>query len=174
MEKTTYQLYKIELPDGKKYYGITKMSLTERSGGKNYTRYHENKELYKLIQHYGFINIKYETLMTFEDSETAHLWEGHYILKDKTYLPEYGFNTHKNLSTYRRHYELRYVKQDKPWVSAMYIADIQKHEQCSRYKAKKMIEAGIWCLQICNCEHAPIEDEDELELVKPYFDYLMK
>ena len=174
MAKTTYQLYKMELPDGKKYYGITKMSLTERSGGKKYARYHDNKRLYQLIGDYGFENIKYEAIRTFDDKETAHLWEGHYILRDKTYLPENGFNTHKNLSTYRRHYELRYVKQDKPWVSAMYIADIQKHEQCSRYKANKMIDEGLWCLQICNCEHAPIKDEEEKLLVAPYFDYLTK
>ena len=176
MAKTTYQLYKIELPDGKKYYGITKMSLTERSGGKGGSRYHENKELYKLIEKQGLSNFNYTTIRQFDNKEDALLWEGHYILKDKTYLPECGFNTHKNISTFYRHYSIRFVKHKEfdGWITTENITGIQMKEKCSYYMAKKMIAEKIWSEEVCDCEGYAITDEEELELVKPYFDYLMK
>lgn len=176
MAEKIYQLYQIELPDGKKYYGITKMTLAQRSGGKGGSRYHENKELYKLIEKQGLSNFNYKTLKEFDNKEDALLWEGHYILKEKTYLPECGFNTHKNISTFHRHYSIKFVRHKEcgEWVSTESITAIQNYEKCSYYMAKKMIAEKVWNEEVCDVEGYAITDKEEMELVKPYFDYITK
>lgn len=86
-----YSIYKLTLPDGRAYIGMTSNKPYRRWGGgygyvKNIPFYHE-------IQYFGWKNITKEILEEVVDEEAARERELYYIGLYKTYLPQYGFNT---------------------------------------------------------------------------------
>lgn len=88
-----YSIYKLTLPDGRAYIGMTsQQKLYKRwdyGGG-----YVKNERFYNEIVNVGWRNIKKELLEQVPTKELALLREKYYIGIYKTFLPEYGFNTH--------------------------------------------------------------------------------
>ena len=90
-----YKVYKLTVPNGKAYIGITKQEkLYDRfqygSG------YDHNKEFFADILEYGWKNIKQEVLIEVESKEKALRKEGEYILKYQTNNKDKGYNTYVN------------------------------------------------------------------------------
>lgn len=87
-----YSIYKLTLPDGRAYIGMTSQKLYKRwQYGSGYSR---NERFYNEIYQVGWKNIQKEVLETVPSKELALLREKYYIGINKTYLPEYGFNTY--------------------------------------------------------------------------------
>lgn len=88
-----YTIYKLTLPDGRAYIGMTSQtSLYKRW---NYgAGYAKNDAFYEAIYFYGWKNIQKEILEEHIDKATALSREKYFIGLYKTYLPEHGFNTH--------------------------------------------------------------------------------
>lgn len=87
-----YSVYKLTLPDGRAYVGMTSQALWKRwQYGSGYSK---NDAFYEAIHFYGWKNIQKEVLEEHTDKATALLREKYFIGFYKTYLPEYGFNTH--------------------------------------------------------------------------------
>lgn len=92
-----YYIYMYTFPNGKKYIGKTKCSLSQRQGS-NWSRYKRCRLLWKAIQKYGTENIKTNILFegTLTDEEASEL-ECFYIAEYKTNAckysnPSYGYN----------------------------------------------------------------------------------
>ena len=87
-----YSIYKLTLSDGRAYVGMTGNKPYRRwQGGSGYVN---NIPFYHEIQYFGWKNITKEILEEVPDKETALERELYYIGLYKTYMPEYGFNTH--------------------------------------------------------------------------------
>ena len=87
-----YSVYKLTLPDGRAYVGMTSQVLYKRwQYGAGYST---NDAFYEAIHFYGWKNIQKEVLEEHADKTTALMREKYFIGLYKTYLPEYGFNTH--------------------------------------------------------------------------------
>ena len=87
-----YSIYKLTLPDGRAYVGMTGNKPYRRwQGGSGYV---SNIPFYHEIQYFGWKNITKEILEEVPDKDTALERELYYIGLYKTYLPEYGFNTY--------------------------------------------------------------------------------
>lgn len=87
-----YSVYKLTLPDGRAYVGMTSNKPCRRwSGGSGYI---DNIPFYHEIQYFGWKNITKEILEEVPDKETALERESYYIGLYKTYLLECGFNTY--------------------------------------------------------------------------------
>ena len=85
-----YSIYKLTLPDGRAYVGMTGNKPYRRwCGGSGYM---DHPAFYHEIQYFGWKNITKEILEEVPDKETALERELYYIGLYKTYLPEYGFN----------------------------------------------------------------------------------
>lgn len=92
-----YYIYMYTFPNGKKYIGKTKRSMSQRQGS-NWSRYKKCRLLWNAIQKYGTENIKTNILFegTLTDEEASKL-ECFYIEKYKTNAckyknPSYGYN----------------------------------------------------------------------------------
>lgn len=87
-----YKVYKLTLPDGRAYIGMT-------SQDKLYKRwqygsgYSSQSRFYNEIYQVGWNNVRKEVLEEVPSKELALLREKYYIGVYKTYLPENGFNT---------------------------------------------------------------------------------
>lgn len=87
-----YSVYKLTLPDGRAYIGMTGVDKLYKRWqyGSGYSK---NKRLYNEILNIGWKNIQKEVLAQVEAKEAATQLEIYYIGLYKTYLPECGFNT---------------------------------------------------------------------------------
>ena len=92
-----YYIYMYTFPNGKKYIGKTKRSMTQRQGS-DWSHYKRCRLLWNAIQKYGTENIKTDILFegTLTDEEASKL-ECFYIAKYKTNAckynnPSYGYN----------------------------------------------------------------------------------
>ena len=86
-----YSIYKLTLPDGRAYIGMTsKKPYSRWRGGSGYIK---NIPFYHEIQYFGWKNITKEILEEVVDGKAARERELYYIGLYKTYLPQYGFNT---------------------------------------------------------------------------------
>lgn len=88
-----YSIYKLTLPDGRAYIGMTqqKKLYNRWQYGSGYSK---NIPFYNEIVNCGWKNIKKEVLEQVPNKELALIREKYYIGIYKTFLPEYGFNTH--------------------------------------------------------------------------------
>ena len=85
-----YSIYKLTLPDGRAYVGMTSNKPYRRwCGGSGYANH---PAFYHEIQYFGWKNITKQIIEEVPDKETAVERELYYIGLYKTYLPEYGFN----------------------------------------------------------------------------------
>lgn len=88
-----YSIYKLTLPDGRAYVGMTSQEKLYKRW--NYgSGYSKNTCFYNEIYRVGWDNIDKEILEQVPSKELALSREKYYIGIYKTYLPEYGFNTH--------------------------------------------------------------------------------
>lgn len=92
-----YSIYKLTVPNGKIYIGQTSQKPHVRWNGGS--KYEQNKELYADIMEYGWRNVKKEVIAEVESKQEALEAERENIMKYQSYLPEYGYNKHKNDST---------------------------------------------------------------------------
>lgn len=151
-----YKVYVLVCPNGKKYYGTTKQENPNKRWfcGNGYTT---NEPLFEDITDYGWINFTHEVIKEFETKEEAHLYEGYCILNDKTYISEFGYNTHINKYTVSNNYKRAYLCEEdgkvyttlkdaaglcKRSISAVSKA-IAAHRQCGEHTFKK-----IWISKI--------------------------
>lgn len=88
-----YTVYLHIFPNNKKYYGFTGQKPKQRwLKGRGYVK---NKKMYNEILKVGWDNIQHLEILKTEDVIEAVIYEYAYILKDKTYLEENGFNHEK-------------------------------------------------------------------------------
>lgn len=78
-------------PNGKRYIGITRNSLTKRFGGRG-NHYKTCILVDRAINKYGWENIEHIVLDTADTKENAEEKERHYIQEYKTNDPKYGYN----------------------------------------------------------------------------------
>lgn len=126
-----YKIYKLTMPNGKVYIGQTKLSLKgrwQRGGGYKY-----QPELYNDILAFGWDNVEHELLEEVEDTETAHLRERYYIMEYKSYLPEFGYNKHKNLFT---------VCEDGAEYSRLKYREYQEGKSKRQFIGVRCVETG--------------------------------
>lgn len=85
-----YKVYEHTFPNGKKYIGITKLTVENRwRSGKGY----KNQDLmYRAINKYGWDNIKHEVLFDNLTKEEAEQREIELIAKYKTNNKKFGYN----------------------------------------------------------------------------------
>lgn len=87
-----WTVYMYTFPDGKKYIGATKLTLSQRQGHQ-FKRYQPCKELWEAIQECGYQNIKQEILFEGDvPKEVAAEKERHYIAMYNTNDPDRGYN----------------------------------------------------------------------------------
>ena len=88
-----YKIYMLSFPNGKKYIGCTKTSLSARSGidGKKYIA----KDIKDAILKYGWDNIDKTILKDGLNYEDAKIFEEEYINKYNTRNNDFGYNKHK-------------------------------------------------------------------------------
>lgn len=94
----TWTIYMYQFPNGKKYIGKTKRTLSKRQGGSRFRGYESCTLVYRAMQKYGFENIKQEVLFKekMSDEQAARL-EQMCILLFQTNVyrfnnPERGYN----------------------------------------------------------------------------------
>lgn len=86
-----YIVYMHKFPDGKKYVGMTGVSLSERwRGGQGY----RGTPVFDAIQKAGWDNVEHYVLFKDLDRDSAKYAESYYIKSRHTYLPKYGYNVH--------------------------------------------------------------------------------
>lgn len=88
-----YSIYKLTMPDGMSYIGMTGKEKLEQRWRYGYG-YDRNKPLTEAIFYYGWHNVQKTILGTAETREEALAIEQCEIINHKTYLPEFGYNTH--------------------------------------------------------------------------------
>lgn len=88
-----YKIYKHTCPNGLAYIGVTEEEKLYRrfSYGSGYSA---NQRFYADIQEYGWQNIEHTVIAECEDKEEAYALEKELIQQYKTYLPEFGYNSH--------------------------------------------------------------------------------
>lgn len=86
----TYIVYVHITPNNKKYVGLTKNSIEDRSGkeGKNY----KGQVFYYAIKKYSWNNIQHIILKSGLSREDACFYEKYYIQKFKSFEPDFGYN----------------------------------------------------------------------------------
>lgn len=85
----TYSVYEHIVPNGKRYFGITKQEPSRRwQNGFGY----KGQFFYYAIQKYGWDKIKHNILKIGLSLEKANEYERYYIRKYKTDKPQYGYN----------------------------------------------------------------------------------
>ena len=88
-----YSIYKLTLPDGRAYIGMTSQTKLYKRWQYG-SGYSAQPLFYNMIHQVGWNNIQKEVLEQVPSKELALLREKYYIGLYKTYLPEFGFNTH--------------------------------------------------------------------------------
>ena len=89
----SYKIYKHTLPDGRAYIGMTKQENLEKRWKYGWG-YQANKPFFEEIMKFGWNNIKHEVLEEVETFQEAHMKEIYYIVLNKTYEADKGFNIH--------------------------------------------------------------------------------
>ena len=103
-----YKIYKLIIPNGKIYIGMTKQEKRYLRWDYGYG-YPKNKKLTDDIFAFGWNNIEHEILEEVETKTEALLKEREYILKYQSNNPNFGYNDHSNKNTVRKKTK-RYVR----------------------------------------------------------------
>lgn len=85
-----YTIYQHFFPNGKRYFGVTKTSLTKRWGYNGYN--YKNQLVGRAIAKYGWDNIGHDVIVTCETKDEAEEMERWLIARYRTDDPEYGYN----------------------------------------------------------------------------------
>jgi hypothetical protein len=86
----SYTVYKHTVPNGKVYIGITSVDVNKR--WRNGKGYRDNKQFYRDILLYGWLNIKHEILYSELTEAKARDIEARLICEYQSYKKKYGYN----------------------------------------------------------------------------------
>lgn len=87
-------VYQHIVPNGKKYYGITRQNPAKNRWN-NGAGYVKNKKFFADILEYGWNNIEHYILTSYITLIEAFYYEYALIIRDKTYNDDFGYNHEK-------------------------------------------------------------------------------
>lgn len=131
----------INKANNKMYVGYTGLNPEKRWNGGN--GYSQQPKFYEDILKYGWDNFIHIIIATSLTKEEAMKLEGEIINTNKTYLPEYGYNTHTNGT----------VDNVKPYVKGKSIRCVETGELFKTFNAaakSKGLSSGSCISRVLN------------------------
>lgn len=130
-----YTVYMLTLPNKKKYVGMTSRKLDDR--WKSGNGYAQNKNFYSDIKKSGWKNVKKEVLFETESRAEAKKVELEFIVENKSYKNEYGYNHTSGLSG--RHCEDKKVVYLEVYEEDKYL--LERLAETSKVSIREIIES---------------------------------
>ena len=128
-------VYQFIFPNGKQYIGMTTRTPNKRwANGKGY----ENQVVGAAIKKYGWENVIKNILATVDTFEEACALEEKYILTNKTFVDENGYNVAQGGETNARFYDIDKVKS--LWEENGNMDIIVQETGYSLYKIRQILD----------------------------------